>query len=297
MSADSSTTPVAHASGTFELGGELTIHRLGYGSMRLTGEGIWGAPEDHDESIRVLKRAVELGIDFIDTADSYGPEVAENLIAEALAPYEGVTIATKAGLTRVGPGDWRQVGREDYLLAALEASLRRLELDQIPLWQLHRIDGRTPRDEQFKVLREAQENGKARFVGLSEVSVQDIKDARAAGVQVATVQNHYNLVNRSAEDVLDYCDAEGIGFIPWYPIAGGELAAHDGPVKAIAADHQATAAQLSLAWLLKRSPVVLPIPGTSTVAHLEENTAAAAIELSDDEFAALDAAGRAAGDS
>jgi aryl-alcohol dehydrogenase-like predicted oxidoreductase len=295
MATDSTATPIAHASGTFQLGGETTIHRLGYGAMQITGPGIFGEPADPDECRRVLQRAVELGVDFIDTADSYGPEVSERLIGEALHPYaDGVVVATKAGLTRPGPSDWRPVGREGYLLQQLELSLRRLKVEQIDLWQLHRIDPATPQGEQFKVLREAQESGKVKYVGLSEVSVGELEAALSAGVQVATVQNIYNLVNRTHEDVLDACEERGIGFIPWFPMASGQLADSDGPLKAIADDHDATPSQLALAWLLKRSPVMLPIPGTSTVAHLEQNLAAANLELTDDEFAALDAAGRAA---
>ena len=298
MATDSTSTPIAHASGTFDLGGELTIHRLGYGAMQITGEGIFGEPKDAEECKRVLQRAVELGVDFIDTADSYGPEVSERLIGEALHPYaDGLVIATKAGLTRPGPSDWRPVGREGYLLQCLELSLRRLKVEQIDLWQLHRIDPATPASEQFKVLREAQDSGKVRFVGLSEVSVSDLEAALSAGVQVATVQNIFNLVNRQHEDVLEACEERGIGFIPWFPMASGQLAQDDGPLKTIAAEHDATPSQLALAWLLKRSPVMLPIPGTSTVSHLEQNLEAAGLELSDAEFAALDEAGLAAAGS
>ncbi|MEN0012352.1 MAG: aldo/keto reductase, partial [Solirubrobacteraceae bacterium] len=229
------------------------------------------------------------------TADSYGPEVSERLIGEALHPYaDGVVIATKAGLTRPGPSDWRPVGREGYLLQQLELSLRRLKVEQIDLWQLHRIDPATPAAEQFKVLRDVQESGKVKYVGLSEVSVADLEAALSAGVKVATVQNIYNLVNRQHDDVLEAREERGIGFIPWFPMAAGHLASGDGPLKAIADDHDATPSQLALAWLLRRSPVMLPIPGTSTVAHLEQNLAAATLELTDDEFAALDEAGRAA---
>ncbi|MEH3053275.1 MAG: aldo/keto reductase [Patulibacter minatonensis] len=290
-----STARPAHASGTFKIGGELEVHRLGYGAMRITGDGVWGQPDDPAEAIRVLQRAVELGVDFIDTADSYGPEVSEQLIAEALRPYApGVVIATKAGLTRQGPGEWNPVGRPNYLRQALELSLRRLGVDQIDLWQLHRIDPDTPEDEQFRTLVEAQESGKVRYVGLSEVGIEEIERAIDYGVQVATVQNLYNLTTRQHEDVVDYCEEHGIGFIPWFPIASGQLAQDGGPLAQIADEHGATPAQLSLAWLLKRSPVILPIPGTSKVAHLEQNVAAAEIDLTDDEFAALDDAGRAA---
>jgi pyridoxine 4-dehydrogenase len=284
-------TVTAGASGTFRLGGELEVHRLGFGAMRITGEGIWGPPADHERALAVLRRAVELEVDFIDTADSYGPFVSEDLIREALHPFDGVTIATKAGLTRTGPSEWWPVGRPEYLRQCLEMSLRRLGVDTIDLWQLHRIDPKVPREEQFGVLKEAVDAGKVRFVGLSEVGVEEIEAARAV-VPIATVQNLYNLTSRQHEDVVDHCEREGIGFIPWFPLAAGSLA-RPGEVVAEAADaHGATPSQVALAWLLRRSPAMLPIPGTGSVEHLEENVAAAALELSDEQFAAIDEATR-----
>ena len=282
----------ALASGTFDLGDGLTVRRLGYGAMRITGDGVWGPPEDHDESLRVLRRAVELGIDFVDTADSYGPFVSEDLIAEALRPYpDGLVVATKGGLLRTGPGDWRLLAKPDYLRQAVRMSLRRLGLETIDLYQLHRIDPEVPAEDQFAVLREFQDEGLVRLVGLSEVGVDEIKAAQDAGLTVATVQNEYNLGKRKHEDVVDFCEAEGIGFIPWYPLNAGKLA--DSDTLADAADELgASASQVALAWLLKRSPVMLPIPGTSSVAHLEENTAAAEIEMPDETFEALDVATR-----
>ena len=280
-----------HASGTFDLGPGRTIYRLGYGAMRVTGDGVWGPPADHDDALAVLRRAVELGIDFIDTADSYGPFVSEDLIAEALAPYDGVTIATKGGLLRTGPGKWHALATPNYLRQAVQMSMRRLKLDTIPLYQLHRIDPKTDRDEQFAVLKEFQDEGWVELVGLSEVGVEDIRAAQDAGLAVATVQNEYNLGQRKHEDVLDFCETEGIGFIPWYPLNAGKLS--DSDVLADAASQLgATHSQIALAWLLKRSPVMLPIPGTSSVEHLEENTAAAEMDLPDDVFAALDEATR-----
>jgi pyridoxine 4-dehydrogenase len=271
---------------TFAIEGVTTVKRLGFGAMRITGQGIWGPPRDHDEAIAVLRRAVELGVDFIDTADSYGPTVSEELIAEALAPYDDVVIATKAGLTRTGPGEWWPVGRPEYLRQQLELSLRRLRTDVIDLWQLHRIDPQVPRDEQFGVLKEAVDAGKVRHVGLSEVSVEEIEAARAV-VPIATVQNLYNLGNRQSEDVLEHCEAHGIGFIPWFPLDAGKLAQEGGPVAKAAADHGVSAGAVALAWLLHRSPVMLPIPGTSRVDHLEENMAAASLELRAEELAAI----------
>lgn len=288
----STSAPIAHASGTFAIGGDLAVHRLGYGAMQLTGEGVWGPPADHDESVAVLRRAAELGVDLFDTADSYGPYVSEELLREALHPYDDVVIATKAGLTRPGPGDWRPVGREGYLRQQLEGSLVRLGVETIDLWQLHRIDGDTPAEEQFATLRAVQDEGKVRHVGLSEVSVAQLDAALDAGVRVATVQNLFNLVERGSEDVLDRCEELGIGFIPWFPIATGQLAKDGGPLDEIAKDHGGTPAQLALAWLLHRSPVMLPIPGTSKVAHVEQNVAAAEIELTDDEVQRLEQAGR-----
>jgi pyridoxine 4-dehydrogenase len=283
----------ATASGTFKIGGDLEVTRLGFGAMRITGKGIWGPPADHDQAIAVLKRLPDLGVDFIDTADSYGPETSEALIAEALHPYDGIKVATKAGLTRQGPEQWRPVGRPEYLRQQCELSLRRLGLDELDLWQLHRIDKKVPREEQFGVLKEMKDEGKVRHVGLSEVSVDEIKAAQEV-VEIATVQNLYNLTNRGAEDVLDFCEQEGIGFIPWYPLAAGELAEPGGPVAEIAEAHGATTGQVALAWLLQRSPVMLPIPGTGSVEHLEENVAAAELELTGEQVAELDrAAGRA----
>jgi len=284
------TRPV-RASGTFALGGDLPVHRLGYGAMRITGEGIWGPPADPDNAKRVLRRAVELGVDFLDTADSYGPYVSEDLIREALHPYDGVVVATKGGLTRSGPGVWEQVGRPEYLRQCVEMSLRRLGVERLDLWQLHRIDGQVPVEESLGAVKELQDAGKIRHVGLSEVTVAEIEQARKI-VDVVSVQNLYNLGNRQSEDVLDYCEREGIGFIPWFPVAAGELARPGGLLDEIARDHDATHAQLALAWLLRRSPVLLPIPGTGSVEHLEENCAAAGVELTDEEYDALTAAGR-----
>jgi pyridoxine 4-dehydrogenase len=276
-------------SGTIELGGK-TVHRLGFGAMRITGPGIWGPPEDPDEAIRVLRRAVELGVNFIDTADSYGPYVSEDLIKEALhdgSGYGDVVIATKGGLTRHGPDNWPQLGRSEYLRQCILMSLRRLGVEQIDLWQLHRIDPRTPREEQFGEIKSFVDEGLARQVGLSEVSVEDIKAAQAAGVPVASVQNRYNVGYRDAEDVLDYCEANGIAFIPWAPVASGSLARPGGPLDQVAKEHSESTSHVALAWLLKRSPVMVPIPGTSKVSHLEENLGAADVELTDEQFEAL----------
>ncbi len=280
-------TTTASASGTFAIGGDLEVTRLGYGAMRILGDGIWGPPRDRDECLRVLRRLPELGIDLVDTADSYGPEISEELIHEALHPYSGVTVATKAGLTRQGPNLWAPVGRPEYLRQCLELSLRRLGVETIDLFQLHRIDAKVPREEQFAVLKAFQDEGKVRHLGLSEVSVEEIKAAQEV-FTVTTVQNRFNLVDRHSEDVLDYCEQEGIGFIPWAPIDAGRLGEPGGVVDEIASAHEATHHQVALAWLLQRSPVVLPIPGTSSVAHLEENVAAADLRLSDDEVARLD---------
>ena len=263
--------------------------RLGYGAMRITGDGIWDAPPDRDKALEVLRALPGLGVDFIDTADSYGPETSEALIAEALHPYDGIAVATKAGLTRQGPNEWLPVGRPEYLRQQCLLSMRRLGVDAIDLWQLHRIDRKVPREEQFGVMKELQDEGKVRHLGLSEVSVDDIKEAQEH-FEVATVQNLYNLTNRQHEDVLDYCEQEGIGFIPWFPLAAGELAKPGGPVADAAEAHDASTGQVALAWLLRRSPVMLPIPGTGSVEHLEENVAAADVELSDDEYAELDRA-------
>jgi pyridoxine 4-dehydrogenase len=283
----------ATASGTFKIGGDLEVTRLGYGAMRITGDGIWGPPEDHDQAIAVLRRLPELGVDFIDTADSYGPEVSEELIREALHPYDGIVVATKAGLTRHGPNDWRPLGRDEYLRQSCLMSLRRLGVETIDLWQLHRIDAKVDRDEQFRTLKALQDEGKVRHLGLSEVSVDDIKAAQEV-FEVATVQNLYNLTTRQSEDVLQYCEEQGIGFIPWFPLAAGKLAEPGGPVAEIAEAHGATTGQIALAWLLQRSPVMLPIPGTGSVEHLEENVAAADITLSDEEMETLNGAAGAA---
>ncbi|MFS8368259.1 aldo/keto reductase [Acetobacter oryzifermentans] len=283
----------ASLSGEFLLGGEISVHRLGFGAMRLTGPGVWGEPEDREEALRVLRRLPEIGVNFIDTADSYGPFVSEDLIAEALAPYRGLTIATKGGLVRPGrtEGQWPQVGDPNYLGQAVRLSLRRLKVERIDLWQLHRIDPKLPAEGQFETIRSFIDQGFIRYAGLSQVSVAEIEAARKI-FPVATVQNRYNLTDRADEDVLEYCEANGIGFMPWFPLAAGELAKPGGIVDSIARTHGATPGQIALAWLLKRSPVMLPIPGTSRVSHLEENVAAAAITLSDEEFDQLDAASR-----
>ena len=281
----------AEASGTFKLGGDLEVNRLGFGAMRVTGEGIWGDPRDHGEALRVLKRLPELGVNLIDTADSYGPYVSEDLIREALHPYDGLVIATKGGLTRHGPDVWLPVGRPEYLRQCVMMSLRRLNVETIDLWQLHRIDPKTERDEQFAAIAEMQKDGLIRHVGLSEVSVEEIKAAREH-FEVVSVQNLYNLVTRGSEDVLDYCEAENIGFIPWFPLAAGSLAREGSVLDSVAKKLGASPSQVALAWVLKRSPVMLPIPGTSKVEHLEENVAAASLELSDKDFEALGEVGR-----
>ena len=279
--------PNAAASGTFAIGGDLEVNRLGFGAMRLTGEGIWGEPENPEEAKAVLRRVVEIGVTLIDTADSYGPDVSERLIGETLSPYpEGVTIATKGGLVRPGPGDWRPNGRPEHLREACEGSLRRLGLERIDLYQLHRIDPDVPAEESLGALSELRDEGKIRHIGLSEVGVEEIQQAQEI-VPIVTVQNRYNLTYRDSEDVLDYCEQEGIGFIPWFPLATGDLAKDGGSLDEISANHDARPSQIALAWLLHRSPVVLPIPGTSSVEHLDENAAAAGIELSDDEFEEL----------
>ena len=279
MSATMTTTArPAEASRTFVIG-DLPVHRLGFGAMQLTGDGVWGEPEDHDEAIAVLRRAVELGINLIDTADSYGPEVTERLIAEALHPYpEGLLIATKAGFQRPGPNRWVEDGRPEHLRSAVEGSLRRLRLQRIDLLQLHRIDPKVPMEDQIGALVDLQHQGKIRHIGLSEVSVKQIEAVRRI-TPIVSVQNRYNLVDRNSEDVLEHCTQENIGFIPWFPLATGELAKHDGPLTRAAKRLKAQPAQVALAWLLHKSPVMLPIPGTSKVKHLEENTAAALIEI------------------
>jgi len=280
-------TPDAAAAGSFRIGGARSVNRMGFGAMRLTGDGIWGPPDDPDEAIRILKRAVDLGVNFIDTADSYGPFVSEELIAEALAPYdEDLVIATKGGLTRDGPGGWHAVGRPEYLRQCVEMSLRRLRLEQIPLYQLHRIDPQVPAADQFGVLKELQDEGKIRHIGLSEAGVDEIQQAQET-IRVATVQNQYSLNERRHEDVLDYCEAQEIGFIPWNPLHAGNLANKGGPVDEAAERTGATPAQVALSWLLRRSEVMLPIPGTSSMEHLEENIAAAERELPDDLYEQL----------
>jgi len=273
-------------SGTFQLGG-FTVHRLGFGTMQLTGPGVWGPPKDHDEAIAVLKGAVELGVDLIDTADSYGPDVTEDLIKEALHPYpEGLRIATKAGFTRPGPDEWVECGRPDYLRAQCESSLRRLGVERIDLFQLHRVDPEVPAEDQFGTLKGLIDEGKVALVGLSEVKVEQLEAARRL-VPVASVQNHYNIANRSADGVLAYCEQHHIGFIPWFPLASGKLSRPGGPLERIAGEVGATVSQICLAWLLRRSSVMLPIPGTSSHEHLEENCAAADIVLTDEQFQEL----------
>lgn len=282
----------ASLSGTFAIGGDLTVNRLGFGAMRITGKGIWGPPEDHDEAIRVLKRLPELNIDLVDTAESYGPYVSEELIGAVLAPYDrGTIIATKSGLTRTGPDEWHWLGRPEFLRQGVMTSLSRLKLERLDLWQLHRIDTKVPRDEQFGTIAEMQKQGLIRHVGLSEVSVADIEEA-SKHFEVTTVQNLYNFANRKHEAVVEYCEKNNIGFIPWSPLAGGNLVEGHDKARAVMDRHNATGSQIALAWLLKRSPVMLPIPGTSKVRHLEDNVAAAAIALSDEDFATLDAIGR-----
>lgn len=283
----------AKASGTFLLGGDLPIHRLGFGAMQITGEGVWGEPADRDEALRVLRRLPELDINFIDTADAYGPFVSEDLIREALHPYGDIVVATKGANTRHGPDIWRVVGNPDYLRQCVLMSLRRLGVERIDLWQLHRIDPNTSRDAQFQVIADMQREGLIRHVGLSEVSIEEI-EAALRYFPVVSVQNLFNLVYRRTEDVLDYCERENIAFIPWFPLANGDLARPGGVLDEISQRLGATPAQVALAWMLRRSPVMLPIPGTSKVRHLEENTAAATLALSDDDFRRLDEAGRAA---
>jgi pyridoxine 4-dehydrogenase len=276
--------------GTFAVGGDLTVNRLGYGAMRITGTGIWGEPKDRGEALRVLKRVVELGVNFIDTADSYGPEVSENLIAEALQPYaNGLVIATKGGFARSGPNKWEIVGRPEYLRQCVEMSLRRLKVDRIDLYQLHRIDPKVSAEDSLGALKELQQAGKIRHIGLSEVSVAEIEQARKV-VPIVSVQNQYNLSDRRHEKVLQYCEQKKIAFIPYFPVAAGKLAQPGGPLDSAAKKHSATIAQLSLAWLLHHSPVMIPIPGTSSVKHAEENIAAANVQLSPEEWKAIEAA-------
>jgi pyridoxine 4-dehydrogenase len=279
----------AHSNDTFSIGGDLPVHRLGYGAMQITGQGVWGEPADRAGAVAVVRAAVEQGVDFIDTADSYGPFVSEQIIAEALHPYgDGLVVATKAGFTRQGPGVWTAVGHPAYLTQQVELSLRHLKVDRIDLIQLHRIDPAVPLADQLGAFRELQQQGKVRHIGLSEVSVEELKAAREI-VDVVSVQNLYNLTNRKSQDVLDYATAENIAFIPWFPIATGDLAAPDSPVAAIAAELEATPAQVALAWLLQKSPVVLPIPGTKSVEHLAENLGAARLTLPAKDMDRLDA--------
>jgi pyridoxine 4-dehydrogenase len=275
---------------TFKLGGDLEVSRLGFGAMRIVGDGVWGEPKDAENSKRVLRRAVELGVNFIDTSDAYGPAVGERLIGEALAPYAaGVVIATKGGLTRQGPNKWQPVGRPEYLIQQVELSLRFLKLDTIQLWQLHRIDPKTPVEESLGAIKQLQKQGKIRHIGLSEVKVPEIEQARKV-VDIVSVQNKYNLSDRAHEDVLEYCTKHNIAFIPWFPVAAGKLAQPGGALDSAAKQHGATVSQLSIAWLLHHSPVILPIPGTSSVEHLEENVKAADVTLSDSEWAEIEKA-------
>lgn len=283
----------ASAAGQFKIGGDITVNRLGFGAMRITGKGIWGEPANHAAAIATLKRLPELDVNLIDTADSYGPYVSEDLISEALRPYKGLLVATKGGLTRHGPDIWAPLGRPEYLRQCVLTSMRRLGVEQIDLWQLHRIDPKVPREEQFEAIAAMQKEGLIRHAGLSEVAVDDIETARKY-FPVATVQNLYNLVERKSEDVLDYCDKHGIGFIPWFPLAAGELAKPGSMLSELAKQRGVTTGAVALAWLLKRSKVMLPIPGTGSVDHLVENVAGASVELSDAEFKELDRQARKA---
>ena len=282
----------AAAAKTFKLGGDREVHRLGYGAMRITGDGIWSWPKDREAAKKVLLRAVELGVNFIDTADAYGPAVSEVLIGEALAPYKpGVVIATKGGLTRQGPNKWLPVGRPEYLQQQVEMSLRYLKTERIELWQLHRIDPKVPVEESLGVIKQMQQQGKIHHVGLSEVSVEQIEQARKV-IDIVSVQNEYNITERKSEPVLEYCTKHNLAFIPWFPVAAGKLAQAGGVLDTMAKKHDATVSQLSLAWLLHRSPVMLPIPGTSSIAHLEENMKAADVSLSESEMAEIENAAK-----
>ena len=286
------TTQLKQSAGTFAIGGDLTVNRLGFGAMRITGDGIWGPPKDHDEAIKVLRRAIELGVNFIDTADAYGPEVSEDLIAEALHPYpKDLIIATKGGFTRPGPNRWTEDGRPEYLRQCVEKSLRRLKVDHIDLYQLHRIDRKVPVEESLGALKEFQDAGKIRHIGLSEVSTKQIEEAGKT-VKIVSVQNQYNLSDRKHEDVVKFCEQQQMAFIPWFPVAAGKLAKPGGVLDQSAKKHGATVAQLSLAWLLHHSPVMLPIPGTSSVKHLEENIGAAQVHLSEEEWQAIEKAAK-----
>jgi aryl-alcohol dehydrogenase-like predicted oxidoreductase len=276
------------ASGTLTLGGDIEVHRLGYGAMRITGPGIWGPPPDRDAALDVLRRVVELGIDLIDTADSYGPHVSEQLIAEALHPYpDGLTIATKGGLERTGPGEWPRNGRPEHLRAACEGSLRDLRVERIDLYQLHAPDPDVPYAESVGTLKDLQDEGKIRHVGISNVTIEQLDEARSI-VDVVSVQNRFNLSDRSSQEMLEVCARDGLGFFPWFPLAAGDLAKPGGVVAEIAQAHDATPGQVALAWLLQRSPVTLPIPGTSSISHLEENVAGAELVLYEDEIERLD---------
>jgi pyridoxine 4-dehydrogenase len=280
------------ATGSITIGRDLTVNRMGYGAMRITGEGIWGEPKDVNGAKAVLKRVVELGVNFIDTADSYGPEVSERLIGEALAPYtNGVVIATKAGLTRQGPNQWLPVGRPEYLTQQVEMSLRRLKLQRIDLWQLHRIDSKVPLEESLGAIKKLQEQGKIRHVGLSEVKPHEIDKARKV-LEIVSVQNRYNIGDREHDDVVDYCTKHGLAFIPWFPVAAGKLANPGGKLDEVAKKRGVTVSQLSLAWLLRKSPMILPIPGTTSIKHLEENVAAGQVKLSDAEWAEIENAAK-----
>ncbi|TKJ99799.1 oxidoreductase [Plantibacter flavus] len=282
------TTRPATAAGTFQLGGDLTVNRLGYGTMQLTGEGVWGEPNDRDGAIRLIKRAAELGVNFFDSADAYGPDVTDTLLREALHPYDDIVIATKVGQTRQGPGEWTPTGVPAYLRQQVELGLRRLAVERIDLLQLHRIDPTVPFEDQIGELRKLQDEGKIRHIGLSQVSVAEVEAALKIA-PIASVQNLYNLTDRSSEDLLDWSTEHGVAFIPWFPLATGALSKEDGPLTQLAERHDATPSQLALAWLLKRSPVMLPIPGTSSIEHLEDNLQGATIELTDDEFEELSA--------
>lgn len=282
---------LARNAGEFLIGNNLRVRRLGFGAMRITGKGIWGEPDDRAEAVRVLRRAIELGINFIDTADSYGPDVSEEIIAEALHPYPAdLVIATKGGFMRPGPGHWVENGRPEHLRSACEGSLRRLKLDRIDLYQLHRIDPKVSAEDQLGTLKDLQAQGKIKHIGLSEVSVRQIRHARTI-VSIVSVQNRYSVVDRGSEDVLKYCEKERLGFIPWFPLAAGQVLGEDSSIARVAARLKATPAQVALAWLLSRSPVMLPIPGTSRVEHLEENVAAAALKIDENKMQEL---GRAA---